>query len=88
MATPEEIDLFCSHCDYKEKRNMCRSRDQNRYVTRNWCGWSRIDGTKLSDVNSSSLRVDGQWFGRDNIGELREYANERKLVQIETANSE
>jgi len=53
----EEIEEFCRLCDSKEdEQRMC---DQGRYVGRNWCGDSFINGVRVY-TTKDKIRVSGE----------------------------
>ena len=69
-----------------EERKFCPSTDQMKYVTRDWCGWSSINGTRLSDVKLCSLKVlNGPWFGRNEMDKLSAYIKREEILQATTA---
>jgi hypothetical protein len=65
-AGQEEINSFCGNCDYRDNRDACPESDQTRYVARDWCGWSSMEGVKLGPVTKTLINVGGVEFPRDN----------------------
>tara|TARA_B100000315_G_C14054996_1_gene353620 strand:- start:156 stop:398 length:243 start_codon:yes stop_codon:yes gene_type:complete len=80
MPTQEEIDYFCSHCDYKDDREFCPREDQEEYVREDECIWSEMDGVNVTLVKKNTLTVGGVEFQREEMGRIKARAREiRKL---------
>lgn len=67
---PGRIAKFCAHCDSAASSCNGFVRDQERYVARNWCGWSFRGGKRLDRVTSETITVGGQEFTRQQLPEL------------------
>jgi hypothetical protein len=75
---PAQIAEFCSHCDYKENMNVCPYDKRQRYVARDMCGKSDIQGIKVLPVTKDSIVYKGISYKRTDIADLIEKIEQRK----------
>lgn len=73
MTTPNsKVVYFCDHCDFKNDRTKCSGVDQERYVDRNWCGWSYRGGVHLGFVSTAAISFNKRQFNRSELDKLDE----------------
>lgn len=71
--TQEYVIKFCKVCDFYRGEEPCHAVgecDQERYASRNWCGWAMISGVK-AEVTMQAVKVHGQKIKRENDEEIR-----------------
>jgi hypothetical protein len=70
---------FCQFCDYGfNGLNSCDIYDRIRYVSRDSCGWSAIEGVKISEVKQEGFDLHGTHIERSNLDLLRRLIDEAK----------
>jgi len=71
----EDIDYFCNHCD---KSDTCSEYDKVRYVYRDLCGWSLMDGVQVYPVTKDIIGFNGVDYSRKDLDKLREAIESKK----------
>ncbi len=71
MPVQEEIEQFCSHCD-RYTDNTCSPECKDKYVGRDWCGWSSIDGVHIYPVTMDFLTIKGERIPRSDIQRIED----------------